>query len=118
MIETDNKKNIVTEKVTEKKVEEKKVERVSPIIPLPVVKPKSTKPVMTEEAILKALKKAGGPAQITPLYTAFDKTGFEKIEPSSLKTKLRTKSKKMVEAGKIKATRIKRSFEFSLKSTK
>ena len=107
--------------MNEKEVEEKKVERVSPIKPAPVVKPQLlTKPVITDEAILKALKKAGGSAQITPLYDAFDKTGFEKVEPSSLKTKLRTHSKKMVEEGKIQATHVdgKRQFEFVLNNTK
>ena len=109
-------KKVETEKIeTQKKVEESKKEEKP--VQVPVLVPVA-KPEITDEAILKALKVAGGRALITPLYDAFDKTGFEKIEPSSLKTKLRTKSKKMVEAGKIKATRTKRSFEFSLKSTK
>ena len=112
----------MTKKVTDTKVEETekkevevKKEEKTVSVPVPVQK---AKPEITDEAIINALKKAGGKAEITPLYNAFDKTGFEKVEPSSLKTKLRAHSKKMVEAGKIKATRIKRSFEFALKSTK
>ena len=109
---------VETEKIeTPKKEVEVKKEKVKPL-PVQVQKPKSTKPEITDESILKALKVAGDKAQITPLYDAFDKVGFEKLESSVLKTKLRAKSLKMVEAGKIKATRIKRSFEFSLKSSK
>ena len=107
----DKQKIEKTEKV-EKVVENKKEEKT---VSVPVRK---TMPEITDEAIINALKKAGGKAQITPLYEAFDKTGFEDMESSSLKTKLRAHSKKMADAGKIKSTRIKRSFEFALKSSK
>ena len=98
----------MNEKEVEEKITIEKEEKVESV----------TKPAITEEAIIKAIKKAGGKAEITPLYEAFDKTGFESIRPCDLKTKLRDFSKKMVEDGKIKSTREKRSWTFILKSSK
>lgn len=79
-----------TKEISTKKVES---EKKSPIV--------EKKAEITEEKIIKAIKKAGGEANITPLYNAFDKTGFEKMEPSKLKTKLRDFTKKMALKGKV-----------------
>ena len=96
---------------TEKKVEPQK--------PTKLQKPKGL--VITEKAFLTALKKLekdGKTANITPMYEAFDKTGFAGVEPSKLKTVIRARGLKMAKAKnpKVQAVHVDGSRSYTFKS--
>ena len=98
-----------TEEITiaeeeETEVEQEEVEQKKP----------RTKVVITEEAFLEALEKAGGEAKITPLYEAFDKTAYPDVASAKLKTAIRVAGKKLAEEEKVQAVHVdeKRTFTF------
>lgn len=82
-------------------------------------KPKRTRGpaiVVSEEAVLAALEKAGGEAKITPLYEAFDKTDYEGVEPAKLKTAIRKMALKLAKAEKLQALHVDEKRTFTFKS--
>jgi len=69
--------------------------------PVKVKKVKAPAVSVTEQAFLDTLEKLKGEAKLTPLYEAFDKTGYENTGKAQLRKAIYEKGLELAKAGKV-----------------